>query len=82
MLGRKKKYESPGEERFEAMLAQVKHLDRGEFNKTIEALKLAYDGYNKMLKVQTVEEKEVADIDKVERTTADYIETKAKKKEK
>ena len=78
MLSKKKKYETSGEERFESMLAQVKHLDRKEFNKTIEALKLAYEGYNKMLEVQTVEEKEFAEIEKADKSL-DFIKTKTKK---
>lgn len=78
---RKRRYETSGEERFETMLAQVKHLDRREFNKTIDALTLAYEGYNKMLAVQTVEEKEFADIEKIEKT-ADMIKSKSKKEKK
>lgn len=55
------------EMRFQQVLELVKDLDRKEFNKLIEATKLAWQGYDKMRQVQTIDEKEEADIKDAEK---------------
>lgn len=61
------------EMRFQQVLELVKDLDRKEFNKLIEATKLAWQGYDKMRQVQTIDEKEEADIKDAEKKL-DFIE--------
>ena len=66
-------YEDMAETRFQQVLELVKDLDRKEFNKLIEATKLAWQGYDKMRQVQTIDEKEEADIKDAEKRL-DFIE--------
>lgn len=66
-------YEDMAETRFQQVLELVKDLDRKEFNKLIEATKLAWQGYDKMRQVQTIDEKEEADIKDAEKKL-DFIE--------
>lgn len=45
------------EERFQKMVDLVWDLDKKDFNRMIEALKLVWQGYDKMRPIQTIEEK-------------------------
>lgn len=61
------------EERFQAMLDLVRDLDRAEFRRMMDALTLTWQGYDKSRKIQTIDEKEVADITNSEKKL-EYIE--------
>lgn len=50
------------ERRFEAVYSLVKDLPKADFNRLIDGIKLAWEGYDKALRVKTREEKENADI--------------------
>lgn len=67
--------EDAAEARFQQVLELVKDLDKKEFNKLIEATKLAWQGYDKMRQVQTIDEKEEADI-KAAEDKLDFMEEK------
>jgi hypothetical protein len=73
MIFKKRHKRDQVEERFQAILDLVRDLDKPEFNRLVEAITLAWQGYEKARKVQTRDEKEVADIEKVAKT-ADFIE--------
>lgn len=75
----KKSTLDPVERLLKPTLDMVYNLDRTEFNRWLDGVKLLYDGTQKFRKVQTIEEKEYADIDKTEKSL-EYI--KANKKEK
>ena len=62
------------EAKFNLIIDIVKDLDKTEFKRFIDATTLAWQGYDKLLRVQTREEKETRDINRVEHT-ADMIET-------
>lgn len=64
----------PIEERFQAVVELVKDLPRSDYNRLKEGMDLAYSAYEKMRKVQTVEEKAIekeakanADIETIEK---------------
>lgn len=59
--------EDPIEQRFDAMLDLIKDLPRGDYNRLKSAMDLAYDAYQKVRNVKTIDEKEVEDIDASER---------------
>lgn len=50
------------ESRFQQGLDLVKDLDKREFNRFIDGLTLAWQGYASMRRVQTIDEKENKDI--------------------
>lgn len=72
---KKKKIADKVESRFQQAISLVKDLDKKEFNRMMEGMKLAWEAYDKIRKVQTVDEKEVADISSTEKEL-DYIEMK------
>lgn len=62
------------EETFQQAVNLVKDLDKKEFNRMMDGIKLAWEGYNKIRQVQTIDEKEMADISESEKEL-DYLET-------
>lgn len=70
---KKKRVEDKVEVRFQQAVVLIRDLDRREFNRLIDGLKLTWEGYNRIRAVQTNEDKEFAEIEKTERTL-DYIE--------
>ena len=72
---KKRKIADKVEARFQQAISLVKDLDKKEFNRMMEGMKLAWEAYDKIRKVQTVDEKEVADISSTEKEL-DYIEMK------
>lgn len=70
---KKKRVEDKVEVRFQQAVVLIRDLDRREFNRLIDGLKLTWEGYNRIRAVQTNEDKEYAEIEKTERTL-DYIE--------
>ena len=61
------------EARFQQAVMLIRDLDRQEFNRLIDGLKLTWEGYSRIRKVKTVEDKEDAERAKVEKEL-DYIE--------
>lgn len=73
MFRRKQDFVPDAEWRFQTVLDIVKDYDKANFNKFMEAIKLAWSGYDKALRAPTRGEKETGDIDEVE---LGLIETK------
>lgn len=73
LFRKKKKVADKVEARFQQAVGLIRDLDRREFNRLIDGLKLTWEGYNRIRAVQTNEDKEVAEIEKTEKTL-DYIE--------
>lgn len=70
LLRRKIKKESDKvEARFQQALNLVKDLDKREYNRFIDGLTLAWQGYDRIRRVQTIDEKENGnqDIDEAEK---------------
>lgn len=70
---KKKQIEDKVEARFQQAVSLIRDLDRPEFNRLIDGLKLTWEGYNRIRKVQTTDEKEDAERAKTEKEL-DYIE--------
>lgn len=64
---KRKHYQDKVEQRFQQAVNLVKDLDKREFNRLIDGIELAWQSYNKIRQVQTVDEKEMADITEVEK---------------
>lgn len=69
---RKHVEEDKVEARFQQAITLVKDLDKKEFNRMMDGMKSAWEAYDKIRKVQTVDEKETADISEAE-TEMEYI---------
>lgn len=66
-LWKRKQIKSADEARFQKAFDLFKDLDRREFNRLMDGLKLAWEGYYKIRQVQTTDEKETAeDISKID----------------
>lgn len=50
------------EARFQQAVDLFKDLDKREFNRLMDGIRLTWEGYNKIRQVQTVDEKVVADV--------------------
>ena len=70
---KKRQIEDKVEARFQQAVSLIRDLDRPEFNRLIDGLKLTWEGYNRTRKVQTTDEKEDAERAKVEKEL-DYEE--------
>lgn len=55
-------FDGSPESRFEAVYELVKDLPKADFKRLMDGIELAWQGYDKALRVQTREEKENADI--------------------
>lgn len=66
MFRRKQDFVPDAEWRFQTVLDIVKDYDKANFNKFMEAIRLAWSGYDKALRAPTRGEKETGDIDEVE----------------
>lgn len=71
---KKKKHADRVETRFQQGLVLVKDLDKKEFNRFIDGLTLAWQGYDRIRRVQTIDEKENSDVDEAEK----FLEKEAK----
>ena len=70
---KKKQIGDKVEARFQQAVSLIRDLDRQEFNRLVDGLKLTWEGYNRIRKVQTTDEKEDAERAKVEKEL-DYLE--------
>ena len=74
MVFRKKKpIEDKVEARFQQAVGLIKDLDKREFKRFIEGIQLTWEGYDRIRRVQTTEEKETAPITELEKEM-DYKE--------
>lgn len=73
-LFRREKVKDKVEARFQQAVDLFKDLDKREFKRLIEGIELTWEGYNKIRQVQTTDEKECADVAKIEREL-DFKET-------
>lgn len=74
MVFRKKKQVGDRvEARFQQAVTLIRDLDRQEFNRLIDGLKLTWEGYSRIRKVKTVEDKEDAERAKAEQEL-DFLE--------
>lgn len=71
---KKKRHADKVETRFQQGLVLVKDLDKKEFNRFIDGLTLAWQGYDRIRRVQTIDEKENGDVDDAEK----FLEKEAK----
>lgn len=62
------------EAKFQQGIMLVKDLDKKEFKRFIDGLTYAWQGYDCMRRVKTIDEKESIDIDEPEK----FLETEAK----
>ncbi len=70
---KKRQIEDKVEARFQQAVSLIRDLDRPEFNRLIDGLRLTWEGYNRIRKVQTTDEKEDAERAKIEKEL-DYLE--------
>lgn len=64
---RKKILESVAEQRFDSMMTLIKDLPRADYTRLKDAMDLGYNAYQKVKNVKTVDEKELEDIDDIEK---------------
>lgn len=63
----KRKITDRVEERFQTALNLVKDLDRREFKRFVDGLTLAWQGYDRIKQVQTIDEKEAEEVNVAEK---------------
>ena len=63
----KRKVTDRVEERFQTALNLVKDLDRREFKRFVDGLTLAWQGYDRIKQVQTIDEKEAEEVNVAEK---------------
>ena len=68
LFKRKPVLESVAEQRFDTIITLIKDLSRADFNRLVEGIKLAYEAYSKVKNAKTVDEKELEDIDEIEKS--------------
>lgn len=73
VFGKKKRIADKVEARFQQAVGLIRDLDRREFKRFIEGIQLIWEGYDRIRRVQTTEEKETAPISEIEREM-DYKE--------
>lgn len=75
---RKDDYEDTVEVRFDHMMSLVKDLSRRDYNRLKEAMDLGYDSYQKVRNVKTADEREFAEVEKIEKTLKKEVENGGK----
>ena len=74
MIFKKKKLSLEVEEyRFDAMMSLIKDLPRADYNRLKKAMDLGYDAYQTVRNVKTVDEREVEDIEKLDKSLKEEI---------
>lgn len=56
--------------RFDAMMDLIKDLPRADYNRLKAAMDLGYEAYQKVKNVKTVDEREMDDIEKIDKSLA------------
>lgn len=54
--------------RFDSMMSLIKELPRADYNRLKEAMDLGYEAYQKVRKVKTADERELNDIEKIDKS--------------
>lgn len=67
LLKKKNKTEDRVAARFQQVVDLVRDLDKKEFNRLLEGITLAWQAYNKVSQAKTSYEKEVEDIENIEK---------------
>lgn len=67
---RKQVLESVAEQRFDDMMTLIKDLPRADYNRLVEAMKLSYEAYQKVKNVKSIDERELDDIEEIDKTLA------------
>lgn len=67
LLNRKHQTNDRVEGRFQTAVNLVKDLDKTEFKRLVKGMDLAWQAYDAMRKVQTIEEKGLDDIEQLEK---------------
>lgn len=67
LLRKKNKTEDRVAARFQQVVDLVRDLDKKEFNRLLEGITLAWQAYNKVSQAKTSYEKEVEDIENIEK---------------
>lgn len=62
---KKNRYVDIAEQRFQTIVELIKDLPRADYNRLIKGMGLAYNAYQEVRNVKTVDEKETADIDNI-----------------
>lgn len=65
---RKAVLESVSEQRFDDMMELIKDLPRADYTRLKDAMDLGYNAYQKVKNVKTIDEKELEDIDEIEKS--------------
>ena len=65
---KKRVLESVAEQRFDAMMQLIKDLPKADYTRLKDAMDLGYNAYQKVKNVRTVDEKELDDIDEIEKS--------------
>lgn len=70
LFKRKKKQtlESVAEQRFDQMMELIKDLPRADYKRLCEAMSMAYEAYQKVKNVKTIDEKELEDIEGIDKS--------------
>lgn len=64
---KKRVLESVAEQRFDSMMSLIKDLSKRDYEKLKKAMDLGYSAYQTVKGVRTEEEKELGDIDEIEK---------------
>lgn len=67
LFKKKQPYEDKLEQRLDTISELTRDLERPEFNRLLEALKSVFDARQKLKGVKTNEEKELDDIDEIDK---------------
>jgi hypothetical protein len=67
LFNRKRQTNDRVEGRFQTAVNLVKDLDKTEFKRLVKGMDLAWQAYDAMRKVQTIEEKGLDDIEQLEK---------------
>ena len=70
---KKQPYEDKLEQRLDTISELTRDLERPEFNRLLEALKSVFDARQKLKGVKTNEEKELDDIDEIDKALSREI---------
>lgn len=72
MIFKRKKriLESVAEQRFDSMMQLIKDLPRADYNRLLDAMNLGYNAYQKVKNVRTIDEKEMEDVDEIDKELA------------
>ena len=61
-------YQDTTEQRFQAIIGLIKDLPKSDYKRLVEAMNLAYSAYQTVRNVKTVDEREVEDIEKLDKS--------------